>query len=394
MEERFIRINASLNKNETSAALTTLLGILIALSALGTDLYVPALPDVAAFYAAPVSAAQLTVTTYFLGLALGQLAWGPLSDRYGRRPVLIAAPPFMPSAGSLAAARLAQGLGMSGGVVVARSIVRDLHAHEQAARLLARMMIVFSIVPIAAPVSGALLTSAAGWRAIFWTYALIAGGLLAAVIAGLRETAPAERRSVHPVAIAAGFAGMLAEPRFLGPLLVVLACQLAILSWVASSAFTLAGMGVSVDAYGWMFAGVMLGQITGAWVASRLVVRLGMAPLVRAGSWLVLGGGLSAAACAWAGGAHWSSIVAPFALLLFGTALVLPNATALALTPFPRAAGSASSLIGAIGFTAGAILSTLLGLLFDGTARPMASAAAFAAAGVFGFERLLRHGSR
>jgi len=78
--------------------------------------------------------------------------------------------------------------------------------------------------------------------------------------------------------------GMLAEPRFLGPLLVVLACQLAILSWVASSAFTLAGMGVSVDAYGWMFAGVMLGQITGAWAASRLVVRLGMARLMRSGS--------------------------------------------------------------------------------------------------------------
>jgi MFS transporter, DHA1 family, multidrug resistance protein len=404
VEERFIRINASLNKNETSAALTILLGILIALSALGTDLYVPALPDVAVFYAAPLSAAQLTVTTYFLGLALGQLAWGPLSDRYGRRPVLIAAlalmlvvtaaSPFMPSAGALAGARLVQGVGMSGGVVVARSIVRDLHAHEQAARLLARMMIVFSIVPIAAPVSGALLTSAAGWRAIFWTYALIAGGLLAAVIAGLRETAPAERRSVHPVAIAAGFAGMLAEPRFLGPLLVVLACQLAILSWVASSAFTLAGMGVSVDAYGWMFAGVMLGQISGAWVASRLVVRLGMAQLVRSGSWLVLAGGVAAAAFAWAGAAHWAAIVAPFALLLFGTALVLPNATALALTPFPRAAGSASSLIGAIGFTAGALLSTLLGSLFDGTPRPMASAAALAAVGVFGFERLLRNGSR
>src|SRR5438874_2827851 len=308
--------------------------------------------------------------------------------------VVTAASPFMPSAGSLAAARLAQGLGMSGGVVVARSIVRDLHAHEQAARLLARMMIVFSIVPIAAPVSGALLTSAAGWRAIFWTYALIAGGLLAAVIAGLRETAPAERRSVHPVAIAAGFAGMLAEPRFLGPLLVVLACQLAILSWVASSAFTLAGMGVSVDAYGWMFAGVMLGQITGAWAASRLVVRLGMARLMRSGSSLVLAGGAAAAAFAWAGAAHWAAIVAPFALLLFGSALVLPNATALALMPFPRAAGSASSLIGAIGFTAGALLSTLLGSLFDGTPRPMASAAALAGIGVFGFERLLRNGPR
>jgi DHA1 family bicyclomycin/chloramphenicol resistance-like MFS transporter len=394
-----------LNKNgETSAALTILLGILIALSALGTDMYVPALPDVAASYAAPVSAAQLTITTYFLGLALGQLIWGPLSDRYGRRPVLLAAlalmlavtaaSPFMPTVGALAIARLVQGLGMSGGVVVARSIVRDLHTQERAARLFARMMIVFSIVPIAAPVTGAFLTSAAGWRAIFWTYALIAAGLLVAVLAGLRETAPHERRSVRPAALAAGFAGMLSERRFLGPLLVVLACQLAILAWVASSSFTLAGMGVSVDAYGAMFAGVMLGQITGAWVASRYVMRVGMQGLVHRGSWLMLAGGAAAAAFAWAGSSHWAAIVAPFALMLFGAALVLPNATALALSPFPHAAGSASSLIGAIGFTAGALLSTLLGTLFDGTPRPMASAAALAAAGVFGFERLLRHGSR
>ena len=255
-------------------------------------------------------------------------------------------------------------------------------------------MIVFSVVPIAAPLTGALLTSAAGWRAIFWTYALVAAGLLAAVVAGLRETAPAQRNSMRPSAIAAGFAGMLTEPRFLAPLLVVLACQLAILAWVASSSFTLAGMGVSIDAYGAMFAGVMLGQIAGAWVASRLVMRLGMRGLVRAGSSLMLTGGAAAAAFAWAGSAHWAGIVAPFALLLFGAALVLPNATALALSPFPHAAGSASSLIGAIGFTAGALLSMLLGTLFDGTPRPMASAAALAAAGVFGFERWVRHGPR
>ena len=393
-----------MNNKETSAALTLLLGVLIALSALGTDLYVPALPDVAASFASPVSAVQLTLTTYFLGLAVGQLIWGPLSDRYGRRPVLLAAlglmlavtaaAPFMPSIGALVAARLVQGLGMSGGVVVARSIVRDLHAHEQAARLLARMMVVFSIVPIAAPVSGALLTAHAGWRAIFWTYVLIAAGLLVAVAAGLRETAPAERRSAHPAQIARGLGRILSDRRFQAPLLVFLSCQMGILAWVASSAFTLAHMGVALDAYGWMFAGVMLGQIAGAWVASRFVLRLGSARLMRGGSFLVLGGGLAVAAFAWAGAEHWLALVAPFAVLLFGTALILPSATALALSPFPQAAGAASSLIGAIGFTAGALLSTLLGALFDGTARPMATAAALASLAAFAFERSLARGKR
>jgi MFS transporter, DHA1 family, multidrug resistance protein len=391
-----------LNKNETSSALTVLLGILIALSALGTDLYVPALPDTAAWFSAPVSATQLTLTTYFFGLALGQLLWGPLSDRYGRRPVLLtalgimlaitAAAPFMPSVGALTLLRLVQGFSMAGGVVIARSIVRDLHSHEQAARLLARMMIVFSVVPIGAPILGAFVTGQAGWRAVFWIYAAIAAGLLIAVALGLRETAPAERRSAHPGEIARTLRGIVGDRRFMAPMLLFLCCQMGILSWVASSAFTLAHIGVSVTAFGWMFAAVMLGQIAGAWVASRFVLRLGSARLLRAGALIVLVGGLAAAAFSWAGISHWLALVAPFAVLIFGTALILPSATSLALSPFPHAAGAASSLIGAIGFTFAALLSTLLGALFDGTSRPMASVAALAGIGALIFERKLGRG--
>ncbi len=391
-----------MGKNQTPAALTLLLGFLVALSALGTDLYVPALPDTAASFGAPVSVTQLTLTTFFLGLALGQLLWGPLSDRYGRRPVLVAAlgvmlaitaaAPLMPSIGALAGLRLVQGFAMAGGVVVARSIVRDLHSHEQAARLLARMMVVFSFVPIFAPICGALLTQAGGWRAVFWTYALIAAALLIAVLTGLRETAPAQRRSARPGDIARTLAGILGDRRFVAPLLLFLCCQMGILSWVASSSFTLAHAGVSIAAFGWMFAGVMLGQIAGAWVASRFVLRLGSARLLRAGAVIVILGGVAAAAFAWAGAMHWLAIVGPFAVLLFGTALILPSATSLALSPFPHAAGAASSLIGAIGFLFAALLSTLLGALFDGTSRPMASVAALAGIGALVFERRLARG--
>ena len=397
-----------MNKNEprpeTSLALTLLLGVLIALSALGTDLFVPALPDTAAWFSAPVSATQLTLTTYFLGLALGQPLWGPLSDRYGRRPVLLtaltlmlvitAAAPLVPSIGALTGLRLVQGFAMSGGVVVGRSIVRDLHSHEQAARLLARMMIVFSIVPIAAPLLGAQLTAHAGWRAVFFTYAAMALALLITVSVGLAETAPAERRSARPRDIAATLGSILADPRFVAPLLLFLCCQMGILAWVASSSFTLAHAGVSVGAYGWMFAGVMLGQIAGAWVASRFVVRLGSARLLRSGALLVIAGGATAAAFAWSGATHWLTLVGPFAVLIFGTALILPSATSLALSPFPQAAGAASSLIGAVGFTFGALLSALLGALFDGTARPMASVAALAGIGAVFFERRLARGPR
>lgn len=390
-----------MNKNETSLPLTILLGVLISLSALGTDLYAPALPALGDAFAAPVSAAQATVTTYFVGLAAGQLLWGPLSDRYGRKPVLLAALVLMLAAtaaaalaGSIvavAAARAAQGIGMAGGVVIGRSIVRDLHAHEQAARLLARMMIVFSVVPIAAPLTGAALASAAGWSAIFWAYALIAGALLVAVAAGLRETAAAAP-PLPARELLRRFAGILGDRRFVAPFLLFLGCQMAIICWVSSSAFALAGSGVSTRAYGAMFAGVMLGQIAGAWTSSRLVMRLGMPRLLRAGGRFALAGGAGAAALAWAGPGHWSATVVPFAVLLFGTALIIPNATALALSPFPHAAGAASSLIGAIGFACGALVSTALGAAYDGTARPMASVAALASLGVWLCERMVLRG--
>ena len=382
-----------------------LLGVLMALPALGTDLFLPALPVLAQALAADVAAAQLTLTTYFLGLAMGQLLWGPLSDRFGRKPVLLAglflllasslAAAAVNSVGAVTAARLVQGLATSSGAVIVRSIVRDLYAHEQAARLLASITIVFSIVPIAAPLGGALLVGSGGWQAVFWCLALAAALLIAATGAGLRETAPGERRSAHPADIARTFRTILAERRFVAPFLLILCAQIGILAWVSNSAFTLvSGLGVSVGAYSVMFAAVMLGQISGAWCSSRLVLRLGIVTLLRSGAALMLAGGLAAAALAWGGVAHWAAVVAPFFAFLLGSALTVPNATASALSPFPRAAGSASSLIGAIAFTAGAAISAGLGAAFDGSARPMATVAALAGVAAFLFERFLVRGKR
>ena len=382
-----------------------LLGVLMALPALGTDLFLPALPVLAQALAADVAAAQLTLTTYFLGLAMGQLLWGPLSDRFGRKPVLLAglflllasslAAAAVDSVGAVTVARLVQGLATSSGAVIVRSIVRDLYAHEQAARLLASITIVFSIVPIAAPLGGALLVGSGGWQAVFWCLALAAALLIAATGAGLRETAPGERRSAHPADIARTFRTILAERRFVAPFLLILCAQIGILAWVSNSAFTLvSGLGVSVGAYSVMFAAVMLGQISGAWCSSRLVLRLGIVTLLRSGAALMLAGGLAAAALAWGGVAHWAAVVAPFFAFLLGSALTVPNATASALSPFPKAAGSASSLIGAIAFTAGAAISAGLGAAFDGSARPMATVAALAGVAAFLFERFLVRGKR
>jgi DHA1 family bicyclomycin/chloramphenicol resistance-like MFS transporter len=392
-----------LNQQETSARLTVLLGVLIALPALGTDLFVPALPVLAQALAADVGAAQFTLTTYFAGLAAGMLLWGPFSDRYGRKPVLCAGlitmlaaslvAAYVDSVGAVAAARLVQGLAMSSGAVIARAVVRDLHAHEQAARLFASMTIVFSIVPIAAPLAGAAIAGAAGWRAIFWCLAAVAGLLIAATLAGLHETAPSERTSVHPVDIARTFRLMLGERRFIWPFLLVLCAFLGIVAWVSSSAFVLVrGFDVSTQGYGLAFAAVMLGQIIGAWASSRLVLRVGIPRLLRIGAALMLAAGVAVASLAWAGIAHWAAVVLPFFLFLTGTALIVPNATAAALSPFPASAGAAASLMGAVAFTIGALVSAGLGVAFDGTARPMASVAAVAGLAAFVLNRLSLHG--
>jgi len=387
------------------ASLTLLLGLLIALTPLGTDSWQPILPALAADLGASVREAQLTVTTFFAGLALGQLAWGPLSDRFGRKPVLTAglglgfaaslACLVARSPEEVAAARLVMGLGLSTGPVIGRAIVRDLYAHERAARLLARMVVVFSLVPIAAPLVGGALLVAVGWRGVLWLYLAMCAALLVFCRRTLRETAPEPRAAGGLATLARRFGEILSEPRFLAPYGAQLLSQLGIFAFVSNSAFTLVkGLGVPAGAYSAMFATVMLGQMAGAWLSSRFVERLGLARLLRAGTTAVAIGGVAAAALAWGGVAHWLAVVLPFMLYMFGTALILPNATAAALSPFPRSAGAASSLMGASQFAAGAIISSALGLAFDGSARPMASTAALAGLGALLIERTFVRGQR
>ena len=379
-----------------------LLGVLIALPALGTDMYVPAMPALAAAVGADVSAVQFTLTTYFVGLAAGQLAWGPLSDRYGRKPVLLAglattlaasiAGSLVDSVAAVAMVRLAQGLGMSSGALIGRTIVRDLYEKEHAAKMLASMTIIFSVVPIAAPVAGGVLAGAAGWNSVFVVMAGVIA-LLAVLVTRIAETAPAARRSVHPGEIARTFFTILTDRRFFSPFLVVFCAHMAVLAWIANSSFTLvSGFGVSPLFFGFLFAFVMVGQIVGAWASSRLVLRLGIPEMLRLGALVMLLAGLAGAALAYGGVMHWAAVTVPFMAVLFGTALIVPNATAAALTPFPQYAGAASSVIGVIGFTVAAVISTVLGAVFDGTARPMTTVAALAGIGAFAFERLLIRG--
>ena len=383
-----------------SVWLTVLLGLLVALTPLGTDAVLPALPAIALSFAAPVSAVQLTITTFFLGIAIGQLAWGPLSDRYGRKPMLLAGLSlylaatlvcvYADAVGAIVLWRFIQGLGMSSGPVIARTIVRDLHSHEQAARMLARIMIVFSVVPMAAPLLGAQLLAWWDWRAVFWMLAFMAVALLASVAAGLAETVPADRPSISPLRVLSVFSSVVREPKFTGPFTVMLFAQVGIFAFVTNSAFVLVkALGLSPREYSVLFAVVMIGQITGAWFTSRMVMRLGIAGILRFGVRVACASGLVAAALAWAGIGHWLAIALPCMAFMFAASCIMPNATAAALSPFRTSTGTVSSFMGATTFVLGALVGIVLGALFDGTARPMASAFALAGVGALAAERFL-----
>ena len=351
------------------------------------DMFLPSVPVIAQSFGTEPGAAQFSVTTYLLGLAIGQLTWGPVSDRFGRKPVLLAGLSlFLVSSACGAAAdslrevallRFAQGAGMSSGPVVARSIVRDLYARDQAAHLLSRMMAVFGIIPVTAPLVGGQAIALGGWPAVFWVFSAIALALLAAVGFGLRETAPAERPSVAPVRIAASYAVLFGDARFRASLATMLLAQLGIIAFVSSSALAMVqALHLTPTAFSLLFAAVMLGQITGGIIGSRLAVRLGIGRMVRLGAALALAGGLLLAALALAGLPHWSAVVLPMILYLFGCSFIVPSATAAALSPFPQMAGAASSLLGALPFGLGALVSAGLAGAFDGTTRPMALAIA------------------
>ena len=384
----------------SSVWFTILLGILLAFTPLGTDTFVPAMPSIARELGAEPAAVQFGVTTFFLGIAGGQLFWGPVSDRFGRRPALFAgcalfliasgACATAGSVGQIVALRLVQGFGMSSGPVIARSIVRDLYARERAARLLAQMIVVFSFVPIVGPLVAAALLTWQGWPAIFWLHALVAAGVIATAFLGMRETSPAARGSIHPLRIVANFAALLGDRRFLAPIATTLCTLAGIYAFVSNSAFALVqGAGVTIVQYSALFAVVMIGGVVGAWLSSRLVVRVGIGRLVRTGTAIAAATGLAIGLLAWLGVTHWAALIVPMTGYMFATSFVLPNVTAAALSPFPRMAGAASSLLGAITFALGAVISAALGALFDGTTRPMATTLALAGVAAFLVETAL-----
>lgn len=373
-------------------AFRLLLGALSMVSALAVDMSLPAFPAMEAALTTSADRVQLTISAYLLGYAAGQLFYGPLSDRYGRRPMLLmgmaiyTVSAFLcalaPTIESMVALRLLQGLGGCVGVVITRAAVRDHFSGSALAQILSSITAVQAFGPLLAPVIGGVLTSQLSWRWIFIVQGSFAAIVFVTTWRGFAELS----RSLDPFAIRprhllANYCTFFANPRCIGYALVSACIFGGLFVVLSASPFVLIQLyGLSSEAYGVFFSASVSGYMLGAF-ANRRLMRRGIRAnaLLRWGlavSLAAAGAMLFCAALRWGGTA---GIMVPYFVYCIALSLVQPNAVAAAMEPVPHMAGTGASLMGAIQMSSGALSGYLVNLFFDGTGTPMGLGIAIAA---------------
>ncbi|MFN3656192.1 MAG: multidrug effflux MFS transporter [Pseudolabrys sp.] len=369
-------------------ALTVLLAALTAIGPLTTDMYLPSLPDIARQLGATTAQAQLTISSYLLGFAGAQIFYGPLSDRHGRKPVLMSAL-IIYAAATLACtlstsiemlivARAVQGCGGAGGIVLSRAIVRDLYSGARAGREMSLIASVMALAPVLAPLAGGVLQAGIGWRSVFVTL-LIAGAAIAmAIWLLLPETNV--KRAAEPFSLRSmiGSYAVLARSRAYLAYLGLGALSFAgLFAWISGSSFVLQDLyGLSPFAFGAAFAVGSVGYMFGAALSARLVPRLGLDRMIGVGTCCCTLGGLGMVAALALGLTSALSLVLPMSVYLAGMGMVLGQSVAGAMTPFPERAGAASSLFGVCQQSTAAVCGAVVGVLLGKSAWPLALAVA------------------
>ncbi|HEX6342509.1 multidrug effflux MFS transporter [Umezawaea sp.] len=368
----------------TVLTLALVLGGLSAFGPLSIDMYLPAMPRMAVDLHASDATVQLTLTSFIIGLALGQLVVGPLSDSLGRRrPLLVGLALYAvgsvlcavsPTSGVLIGARAVQAVGAAAGLVIARATVRDRYSGIAMARFFSTLMLVNGVAPVLAPVIGAQLLTWTSWRGVFVTLAVIGTALLAVVVLLLPESLPADLRTpARPVAVVRTYARLFTQRSFVGYALASGLMFAAMFAYISGSSFALQDVyGLSPQQFSLVFGLNGVGIILAGGVNRRLVGRFGEHVMMRSGLVLAAVSGLAVLAAV-ATGLGLVGLLVPLFFLVSAVGVVLPNATSLALADQARSAGAASALLGVFQFVIGGGLATpLVGLGGPGTALPMA----------------------
>lgn len=348
------------------------------------DMYLPALPAIGASLNATAGAVQGTLAIYFLGLAFGQVFYGPLSDRYGRRAPLFVgfglytlaaiACALAPDVQALTAARLLQALGGCAGMVIARAVVRDVTDERGAVRLMAQLMLVMGVAPIVAPMVGGAVLPVFGWRGIFWLLAIYGVTMLTVIALFLPESLSEERRRRDGMlAVIRVWRGLLGNRRFVGHALTGGFIIGGMFAYISGSPFVFMELhGVRAEHFGFYFGANALGIMVMGQVVGRLAQRIAPARLLPVVIWVPFLAGLALLFVSATGiGGFVALLVTLFGYIAMIGA-VMPLTVALGMGPHGAVAGSASALMGTLQFSIGAGVGALLGALQDGTAVPMA----------------------
>jgi len=362
-----------------------LLGALTAFAAISIDLYLPSLPAIGRDFHASAAVVQHSMSAFFIGMALGQLVYGPLSDRFGRRlPLLVGAAIYSvaslacavaPTIGWLVAGRFIQALGACAGQVIARAIVRDRYHHRDTARIFSLLTLVLGVAPMIAPTVGGWLVAVASWRAIFLILAgfgLIIGGAVALRLTESRSLETAER--ARNESVAGSYLALFGHRRLVGYLLAGALNGATLFAYIANAPdLLITQFKFNSAQFGLAFAVIAVGVIGSSQVNRWLLDRyepdriLGAASLAG----VVAGLALVLVALPDAGFGRWPILVALFAAITsFG--FMAANSTAGALGVDPSRAGATSALIGAASFACGAVAASIAGLFHDGTPMPVA----------------------
>ena len=365
------------------------LALLLGLQPATTDIYLPALPALTHDLGAPMASAQLTLSALILAFGIAQLFWGPVADRFGRRPVLLTGLALytVASAGSALAGsiealivwRVLQGASMAAAVVCARAMLRDLYEPQQGARVMSLGLSGLGVIAIIGPVLGGLAAAAGGWRAALAVVVLFGAATLAFVVWRLPETL----RHKNPRATAlrplfSAWAGIARHPTFIAWTLLVAFTYAGLYVILAGSAFVYIDvLGLSPVGYGLAMACGSCSYLAGTFICRRWVLAHGMAGAVARAALFTLGGGALMAALALAGVHQVWAVLLPQCLFAFGHGVHQPCGQAGAVGPFPQAAGAASALAGFVLALVAFGIGLWLGQALDGTVLPYALGLAF-----------------
>ncbi|WP_122662552.1 multidrug effflux MFS transporter [Pseudomonas viridiflava] len=360
-----------------------ILGALSAFGPLAIDFYLPGFPAIALAFGTDEKHVQLTLASYFLGLSIGQLAYGPVADRFGRRiPLLFGvtlftlaslACAFAPNLEWLIGARFVQALGGCAGMVIARAIVSDKCDAVQSAKVFSQLMLVMGLAPILAPMLGGLLVNLYGWQSIFISLTAFSALASLAVALGLPESMPAS----HPRQPLAGaltqYRSLLGDRIFLGHALTGGIAMAGMFSYIAGSPFVFIKLyGVPAEHYGWLFGTNAAGFILIAQLNARLVGKRGPAFLLSRTIWIYLAAALVLLAVTGLRTEQLWPLLVPLFICIASLGCIIPNASACAMNGQWARAGSASAMLGCLQFSVAAGAAAMVGVLHDGTAVPMA----------------------